>query len=140
MIHRRNIAVAYALAIPIFLVALFVELGTLYKLNAAEGDVVKAMSASNGFDDVLAGLGDAEKAAQGYVASGSEDYRLAFGKAAGRGKRRARPVRGTDQRRSPSPIFQSVGEPGATAGSDRGTAGCARARHERAKHASEGAC
>jgi len=84
MIHRRNIAVAYALAIPIFLVALFVELGTLYKLNAAEGDVVKAMSASNGFDDVLAGLGDAEKAAQGYVASGSEDYRLAFGNAAGR--------------------------------------------------------
>ncbi len=84
MIHRRNIAVAYALAIPIFLVALFVELGTLYKLNAAEGDVVKAMSASNGFDDVLAGLGDVEKAAQGYVASGSEDYRLAFGNAAGR--------------------------------------------------------
>ena len=72
MIHRRNIAVAYALAIPIFLVALFVELGTLYKLHAAEGDVVKAMSASNGFDDVLAGLGDVEKAAQGYVASGSE--------------------------------------------------------------------
>ena len=84
MIHRRNIAVAYALAIPIFLVALFVELGTLYKLNAAEGDVVKAMSASNGFDDVLAGLGDAEKAAQGYVASGSDDYRLAYGNAAAR--------------------------------------------------------
>ncbi len=83
MIHRRNIAVAYALAIPIFLVALFVELGTLYKLNAAEGDVVKAMSASNGFDDLLAELREAEKAAQGYVASGSDDYRLAYGKAAG---------------------------------------------------------
>ena len=83
MIHRRNIAVAYALAIPIFLVALFVELGTLYKLNAAEGDVVKAMSASNGFDDLLAELGDAEQAAQGYVASGSDDYRLAYDKAAG---------------------------------------------------------
>ena len=83
MIHRRNIAVAYALAIPIFLVVLFVELGTLYKLNAAEGDVVKAMSASNGFDDLLPELRDAEKAAQGYVASGSDDYRLAYGKAAG---------------------------------------------------------
>ena len=83
MIHRRNIAVAFALAIPIFLVALFVELGTLYKLNAAEGDVVKAMSASNGFDDLLAGLREAQQAAQGYVASGGDDYRLAYGKAAG---------------------------------------------------------
>ena len=53
MIYRRNIAVAYALAIPIFLVALFVELGALYKLNAAEGDVIKAMSASHGFDALL---------------------------------------------------------------------------------------
>jgi PAS domain S-box-containing protein len=84
MIHRRNIAVAYALAIPIFLVALFVELGTLYKLNAAEGDVVQAMSASNGFDDLLAELREAEKAAQGYVASGGDDYRLAYGNAAAR--------------------------------------------------------
>ena len=84
MIHRRNIAVAYALAIPIFLVVLFVELGALYKLNAAEGDVVKAMSASNGFDDLLPELREAEKAAQGYIASGSDDYRLAYGKAAAR--------------------------------------------------------
>jgi PAS domain S-box-containing protein len=83
MIHRRNIAVAYALAIPIFLGALFVELGALYKLNAAEGDVVRAMSASHGFDDLLAGLREAEQAARGYVASGSDDYRLAYGKAAG---------------------------------------------------------
>ena len=84
MIHRRNIAVAYVLAIPIFLGALFVELGALYKLNAAEGDAVKAMSASHGFDDLLAELREAEKAAQGYVASGSDDYRLAYGNAAGR--------------------------------------------------------
>jgi PAS domain S-box-containing protein len=84
MIHRRNIAVAYVLAIPIFLGALFVELGALYKLNAAEGDAVKAMSASRGFDDLLAELREAEKAAQGYVASGSDDYRLAYGNAAGR--------------------------------------------------------
>ncbi len=84
MIHRRNIAVAYVLAIPIFLVALFVELGALYKLNAAEGDAVKAMSASHGLDDLVAELREAEKAAQGYVASGSDDYRLAYGNAAGR--------------------------------------------------------
>ena len=84
MIHRRNIAVAYALAIPIFLGALFVELGTLYKLNAAEGDAVTALSASNGFDNLLTGLREAEQAAQGYVASGSDDYSLAYGKAAGR--------------------------------------------------------
>jgi CHASE3 domain sensor protein len=84
MIHRRNIAVAYALAIPIFLGALFVELGALYKLNAAEGDVIKAMSASHGLDDLLAELREAEKAAQGYVVSGSGDYRLAYGNAEGR--------------------------------------------------------
>ena len=84
MIYRRNIAVAYVLAIPIFLGALFVELGALYKLNAAEGDVIKAMSASHGFDDLLAELREAEKAAQGYVASGGGDYRLAYGNAEGR--------------------------------------------------------
>jgi len=84
MIRRRKVAVAYALAIPIFVTVLFAELGELYKLNAAEGEVVKAISESHGFEDLLADLQQAEKAAQGYAISGSDDYRLAFGNAAGR--------------------------------------------------------
>jgi PAS domain S-box-containing protein len=84
MIHRRNVAVAYVLTIPIFLGVLFVELGALYKLNAAEGEVIKAISASHGLDDLAAELRAAEKAAQRYVVSGSDDSRLAYGNAASR--------------------------------------------------------
>jgi PAS domain S-box-containing protein len=84
MIQRRKIAIAYAFAIPILLGVLFFEVGALFRLNAHEGEIVQEISAVHDCDDLLSALRDAETAARGYVAGGSDSDKSEYGDATSR--------------------------------------------------------
>jgi len=82
--QTRRIAIAYSCAIPLLLVLLLFELGALYRLDAHGNDVVKAAGAVAECDTLLGAFRDAETAARGYVASGSEVYLSSHDDAASR--------------------------------------------------------
>lgn len=81
MTQRRQIAIAYSVAVPILFAFLTLEVGALYRLDAHEGNIVQGAAALSECDSLLSALRDAEAAAQGYVASGSDYYRSSYGDA-----------------------------------------------------------
>lgn len=84
MTKRRKIAVAYALAISILFVVLFLEVGAVYRLNAHEHEIRNRAATLNTCDDLIFALQDAQTAAQSYVATGARNYRTAYTDAAAR--------------------------------------------------------
>lgn len=84
MTKRRKIAIAYALAIPILFVVLFLEVGAVYRLNAHEHEIRNRAATLDACDDLIFALEDAQAAAQSYVATGDRNYRTAYTDAADR--------------------------------------------------------
>lgn len=82
MTQRRQIAIAYSFAIPILFAFLMFEVGALYRLDAHEGEIVQGAAALSECDSLLSALHDAETAAQGYMASGSDYRRSSYSDAA----------------------------------------------------------